>query len=113
MSLNRADWDWAEVQVRSRALFGSPHRFRIALLASIAAPEELYAERIAAAAELTNKEAGRELEHLHDAQLLVPVDRRPQTTRRGRPPQFYDRGDDEAWQALQQLGERFRRQAPR
>jgi hypothetical protein len=113
MSLNSADWNWAEVQVRSRALFGSPHRFRVALLASIAAPEELYAEQIASAAELTNKEAGRELGHLHDAQLLIPIDRSPATARRGRPPQLYDRGDEQAWQALQQLGQRFRRQAPK
>lgn len=112
MSLNQANWRWDEVGGRSYALFGSPHRLRMALLASLADGDELYAARIARAAEIGNKEAVRELAHFEQADLLVEVTRRPGPRPRGRPARLLERRDDEAWAALQALGERFRRPPP-
>jgi predicted ArsR family transcriptional regulator len=113
MSLNQAEWRWDDVRARSVALFGSPHRLRVALLASLAEGDELYAARIARAAQIDNKEAVRELAHFEAAELLVEVSRAPATTRRrGRPARLLERHDEEAWAALQALGERFRRPPP-
>lgn len=112
MSLNEAEWRWKDVRARSEALFGSPHRLRVALLASLAEGDELYAARIARAAGIDNQEAVRELAHFEAAELLVEVSRSPRPRRRGRPARMLERRDDEAWAALQALGERFRRSPP-
>lgn len=112
MSLIEADWRWGEVRARSDALFGSPHRLRVALLVSLADPDELYAARIATAAQIDRKEAGRELADLETAELLIEVSRDERPRRRGRPARYLERRDDEAWAALQALGERFRRPPP-
>jgi len=112
MSLNRANWRWDEVRARSDALFGSPHRLRIALLASVADADELYAARIADEADIGRKEAVRELAHFEAADLLVPVTATQRPRRRGRPARMLERRDEEAWNALQALGERFRRPPP-
>jgi hypothetical protein len=112
MSLNDADWRWDEVRGRSQALFGSSHRLRVALLASVADGDELYAARIARAAEIGNKEAVRELAHFEQAELLVEVTARPGPRLRGRPARLLERRDEAAWAALQALGERFRRPPP-
>lgn len=112
MSLNQANWNWESVRERSEALFGSPHRLRVALLISLAEPEELYAARIAQAAELGNKEVTREFAHLEAAKLLAQVSRSAAPSGRGRPPRMLQRRDDQAWDALQALGERFRRRPP-
>lgn len=95
---------------RSKALFGSPHRLPVALLISLADAGELYAACIAEAAQIDRKEAVREFEHLQSADLLVPVSREIKPRPRGRPAQFMERRDDDAWSALQALGERFRQQ---
>jgi predicted ArsR family transcriptional regulator len=95
---------------RSKVLFGSPHRLPVALLVSLADAGELYAARIAEAAQIDRKEAVREFEHLQSADLLVPVSREIRSRSRGRPAQFMERRDDDAWGALQALGERFRQQ---
>lgn len=94
---------------RSEALFGSPHRLRVALLASLADADELYAARIARHAEIDRKEAVRELAHFEAADLLAPVVRVPSKSGRGRPARFLERRDEAAWKALQALGERYRR----
>ena len=112
MSLKDADWRWEEVRGRSAALFGSPHRLRVALLVSLADAEELYAARIARAARIDRKEAVRELAHFEEAELLVEAGRPAEPRRRGRPARLLQRRDDEAWAALQALGERFRRPPP-
>ncbi len=112
MSLNDADWHWEAVRERSKALFGSPHRLRVALLSSLADPDELYAAQIARAAKIRNKEAIRELTHLEQARLLVEVSATSPAASRGRPPRLLERRDDQAWEALQALGERFRRPPP-
>lgn len=112
MSLNDANWDWAAVRTRSEALFGSPHRLRMALLASIAADDELYAGRLAPAAGIDRKEARREVADFEAAGLLVAAGEPPGPRKRGRQPQMLTRDDNEAWAALQILGERFRRPAP-
>jgi predicted ArsR family transcriptional regulator len=101
-------WRWDEVRSRSRALFGSPHRLRIALLVSVADSDELYAARIANAAEVGRKEAVRQLGHLQAAGLLVKAGA-GQPSGAGRPPELYERRDEQSWEALQALGERFRR----
>jgi predicted ArsR family transcriptional regulator len=111
MSLNVANWRWDEVRARSDALFGSPHRLRVALLASVADADELYAARIAEEADIGRKEAVRELAHFEAAELLVAVTATHRPRRRGRPARLFERRD-EAWNALQALGERFRRPPP-
>lgn len=108
LSLNLENWRWDEVRERSEALFGSPNRLRVALLVSLADSEELYAGRIAEAAEIGRKEAVRELARFEDADLLVAVSSGSAPKRRGRPPRLLERRDTEAWAALQALGERFR-----
>jgi hypothetical protein len=113
MSLNDSDWRWEEVRARSVALFGSPHRLRVALLLSLAEGDELYAARIARAAGIDNKEAVRELGHFEAAELLVEVSSPPGPRPRGRPARLLARRDEEAWAALQALGERFRRPPPK
>ena len=112
MSLNEAEWRWEEVRARSEALFGSPHRLRVALLASLAESDELYAACIARAAGIDRKEAVRELAHFEAAELLVEISGSPRPRRRGRPARVLERRDDDAWAALQALGERFRRPPP-
>jgi hypothetical protein len=86
---------------------------RVALLVSVADREELYAARIADAADIDNKEAVRELAHFERADLLVPASNAELPRGRGRPPRLLERRDREAWDALQALGERFRRPPPR
>src|SRR5688500_124307 len=98
MSLIDADWEWEAMAERSHALFGSPHRLRVALLVSIADPDELYAARIAEHAGLKRTEAIRQLEGLEKAELLgpgsfVPVRRRP-----GKPARYLKRHDEQAWE---------------
>jgi hypothetical protein len=58
------------------------------------------------------EQAVRELAHFAAAMLLVSLTdpRRPRG--RGRPARLLERRDDEAWAALQALGERFRRPPP-
>lgn len=112
MSLKDADWRWGEVRGRSDALFGSPHRLRVALLVSLADPDELYAACIAKAAQIDRKEACRELADLEAAELLAPVTRDGRPRQRGRPARYLERRDADAWSALQTLGERFRRPPP-
>jgi predicted ArsR family transcriptional regulator len=105
-------WHWEAVRERSEALFASPHRLRVALLAAVADPQELFAAEIARAAEIRNMEATRELAHFEEAGLLVPASVEPALTARGRPARLLERRDEQAWEALQALGERFRRAPP-
>lgn len=112
MSLNQSKWRWHEVSARSSALFGSPHRLRVALLLSIADDDELYASRVGEAAGIGRKEAVRELAHFEAAELLLPATESKPTGRRGRPARLLERRDEEAWAALQALGERYRRPGP-
>jgi hypothetical protein len=112
MSLKEANWDWEGVLARSEALFGSPHRLRVALLLSVADQEELYAARIGGAAGIDRKQATRELAAFEQAQILLPRSDKPTPRRRGRPADLVTRADEDAWSALQALGERFRRTPP-
>jgi hypothetical protein len=115
MSLKDASWRWSEVAVRSDALFGSPHRLRVALLVGIADADELYAAKIAHEAGIDRTEAMRELAHFQAAEMLVPAARPPKDQGqrgRGRPPQYLQRRDEQAWAALEALGARFRRSPP-
>jgi hypothetical protein len=107
MSLNHVEWRWIDVRRRSRALFGSPHRLAVVLLASIADDDELYAARIAGRAGIDRQEAVRELRRLVAADLLVETDR-VRTGERGRPARFLERRDLPTWQALQALGDPYR-----
>lgn len=78
----------------------------------LADPDELYAARIAKAAQIDRKEACRELADLEAAELLAPVTRDGRPRQRGRPARYLERRDADAWAALQTLGERFRRPPP-
>lgn len=113
MSLNREIWDWNAVRERSEALFGSPHRLGVALLVAGAEPGELYAARIAEAANVDRRQAARELEDFRRAEVLVFTGEFHHEGGRGRPGELMARREEEAWEALQALGERFRRPTPR
>ena len=99
MSLKEAGSRWRALETESAALFGSRLRLPIAVLASLADSDELYAARIAGVAEVDRKEATRELSRLQTVGLLVPgsvVD----SGKPGRPAQLLERRNAQAWEAL-------------
>jgi len=109
MSLKEAGSTWRELETESGALFGSRLRLPIAVLASFADPQELYAARIAKAAEVDRKEATRELSRLQAVGLLVPgsvVD----SAGPGRPAQLLERRNKQTWEALIALATRLAKQ---
>jgi RES domain-containing protein len=109
MSLKDAGLSWRALETESAALFGSRLRLPIAVLASLADPDELYAARIAGVAEVDRKEATRELSRLQTVGLLVPgsvVD----SGKPGRPAQLLERRNEQAWEALIALAARLKEQ---
>ncbi len=79
----------------------------MALLASEADHDELYAAALGAGAGVTRMEAGRQLEALRRAGLLAPAGHR-RTTGPGRPPALYRRIDVQGWSGIAALGARYR-----
>lgn len=124
------EYDWAGIESFSRAAFGCEHRLAVLVLAAQAEAGELYVENIRA--QLAKRPGEGSLERFIRNQLLAlregallkdapQVDEDAWKARRrreapdgplGRTPKFFSRTDDDFWQSLQALGDRFRR-APR
>lgn len=109
MSLKESGSSWRGLETESAALFGSRLRLPIAVLASLADPEELYAARIAKAAEVDRKEATRELSRLQAAGLLAPGPVADSASP-GRPAQLLERRNENTWEALVALATRLKEQ---
>jgi hypothetical protein len=78
------------------------------MIAGEAEDQEVYAAALAHAAGITRMEAGRQLDSLRRAGLLVPAGY-VAGSGPGRPPAVFRRTDGLAWAGLMALGARFRR----
>lgn len=111
-----SNWDLAAMRDWSEAFFGKAHRLAVYVLAANADQDELYAQAIATVLSVGQQEAGKHLDALRRAGLLKSVEKDPTDPeiplKAGRPPARVVRTDDELWDCLRQLGERFRREPP-
>ncbi len=109
------DWDQEEMRRWSKTVFRNDHRLEVAVLAQAADQEsELYPQAIADALELHQAEVRKHFQDLVRAGLLERTDKKaPTAGRRGSAGKLYARTEDDFWQCLSELGERFRRSPPK
>lgn len=121
-------YDWQAIEDFSRSAFGCEHRLSVLVLAAHAGVGELYAECLHDA--LASRREGRtieafvrrQLKALRSGGMLVdaPPEEKAMWKQRqqqrldnprgaGRPPKMFSRTEDEFWDCLQSLGDRFRR----
>ena len=104
-----SDWDFSAMEAWSKAVF-KPNRLSIAVLAKASRPEDLYPSSIAKRLGLSPDTVGDHFRDLSDAGLLAKSKAKAAASRKGgRPGELYVRTEDEFWNCLQELGERFRR----
>jgi predicted ArsR family transcriptional regulator len=108
--METADWDIEGMRTWSKTVFRRDHRLAVAVASLEAGKRELYAEAIAEQLDLTSKEVGTHLRDFERAGLLVPSKMKGPTSKQGgRPGGLFVRTQDDFWNCLQELGERFRR----
>lgn len=100
-------WDLESLRRRSGLLLGSRHRLPVLVLAATLPPEELYAARVAARAQVARRDAGRILGDLVAADLLERG--KKLAGARGRPGDGLQRVDDEVWAQLIDLARPYER----